>query len=99
MVPQALLVIYARSMLENTFFFTYCRYAFMDCDCIKLNHLKIFLAALVSAICFALIFLTIRGTLVVKGGLSLQFDPEARSRSHYGDYHRFITDLAKNMVW
>jgi hypothetical protein len=63
---------------------------------------KLFLASLLSAIVYSLIFLILRGTLAINGGLRIQFDPERRLRPHngtYEEYQRFIYSVARTMLW
>jgi hypothetical protein len=63
---------------------------------------KLFLASLLSAIIYSLIFLILRGTLVINGGLKIHIDPERRLRLHSGtfeEYQRFIYSVARTMLW
>ncbi|KAI0073879.1 hypothetical protein K474DRAFT_1692483 [Panus rudis PR-1116 ss-1] len=67
-----------------------------------LLHLTpIFLACLVSAVFYSLIFLILRGTLMIKGGLKFTFDPRERwnARSGRQEYHKFIGAVAKALLW
>ncbi|KAL0572326.1 hypothetical protein V5O48_009648 [Marasmius crinis-equi] len=52
----------------------------------------IFLAAAISLILYTLIFLVLRGSLVVKGGSKLNKDSN-------GTYQRFVAGLARSMLW
>ncbi|KIM84269.1 hypothetical protein PILCRDRAFT_6532 [Piloderma croceum F 1598] len=63
--------------------------------------LPIFLAASVSAVIYSLIYLVLRGTLVIRGGLKINLDPQQRwiGRYAFDEYHRFIRAVAKSMLW
>lgn len=58
---------------------------------------QIFIAAVASVVIYSLIFLSLRGTLVVKGGLKIILDPE--QRREFDQYHLFISSIAKTMLW
>ena len=62
---------------------------------------QIFVAAVISAVIYSLIYLVLRGTLVIKGGLKLNLDPHLRWNGRYAseEYHRFIHAIAKSMLW
>ena len=62
---------------------------------------KLFLASFISAIVYSLIFLIIRGTLVINGGLRIRLDPERRLRVHetFEEYQRFVYSVARTMLW
>jgi hypothetical protein len=63
---------------------------------------KLFLASLLSVIIYSLIFLMLRGTLVINGGLKIHIDPERRSRLPSGtfeEYQRFVYSVARMMLW
>ncbi|KAI0249166.1 hypothetical protein BJV78DRAFT_1229805 [Lactifluus subvellereus] len=67
-----------------------------------LFFLPLFLASLLSAIVYSLIFLILRGTLTINGGLRIQLDPERRLRPRSGtfeEYQRFIYSVARTMLW
>ncbi|EMD33546.1 hypothetical protein CERSUDRAFT_118114 [Gelatoporia subvermispora B] len=62
----------------------------------------IFIASLISVVCFVLIFLFLRGTLSISNGLHVNIDPEARRSATAGsllEYHRFIAAIARSMLW
>lgn len=65
--------------------------------------LPIYLAAMLSTIMYSLIFLVLRGTLVVRGGFKLELDPDRRiSRSNLIEeesYHQFVVAIAKSILW
>lgn len=62
---------------------------------------KVFIAALVSAMFYALVYLIIRGTLGFRGGMKLNLDPESRRTTVYSvfEYPTFIAAIAKSMLW
>ncbi|CAL1716041.1 unnamed protein product [Somion occarium] len=66
-----------------------------------LHLVPIFLAALVSAVFYSLIFLILRGTLSIKGGLKFTLDPIERWSAQIGtvEYHKFIGAIAQSMLW
>ncbi|KAF9046848.1 hypothetical protein BDZ89DRAFT_1127304 [Hymenopellis radicata] len=65
-----------------------------------LHLLPIFIAAFVSAVLYSLIFLVLRGTLVIKGGVKLTLNPNERWTGEGGEnYHRFIQGIARSMLW
>jgi len=61
----------------------------------------IFLASVLSAILYSVIFLILRGTLNIKGGISLIFDPNERwvVGKVTENYHRFVARVARSMLW
>ncbi|KAF7312149.1 hypothetical protein MIND_00227400 [Mycena indigotica] len=61
--------------------------------------LPILLASFVSALLFSLIFLALRGTLVLRGGLKLSLDPNERWAGNIQNYHRFVARIARSMLW
>ncbi|KAF4597468.1 DNA-directed DNA polymerase eta rad30 [Pleurotus pulmonarius] len=63
--------------------------------------LPIFTASVLSALLHSLIFLVLRGTLMIRGGLSLNLGPPtvSRGRLTYEGYHRFVTAVARSMLW
>jgi len=71
--------------------------AISDFDC------QIFLASILSAVMYSVIFLALRGTLSFKGGIKVSLDPNGRwSNSNQGlceKYHRFILQVGKSMLW
>jgi hypothetical protein len=63
---------------------------------------KLFLASLLSALVYSLIFLMLRGTLVINGGLKIQIGPESRLRVRdrtFQGYQRFVHTVAQKMLW
>ncbi|OCH84810.1 hypothetical protein OBBRIDRAFT_785696 [Obba rivulosa] len=67
-----------------------------------LQLVPIFLASLISVVCYVLIFLFLRGTLSISDGLHVNIDPEARRSATAGtlfEYHRFIAAIARSMLW
>jgi len=66
-----------------------------------LHLLPIFVAALVSAALYSLIYLVLRGTLTIMGGIKINLDPQQRWTKHHSfdEYHRFIRAIACSMLW
>ncbi|KAK0204679.1 hypothetical protein DFS33DRAFT_678920 [Desarmillaria ectypa] len=65
-----------------------------------LHLLPIFIASFFSAVLYSLIFLVLRGTLVIKGGVKLSLNPSERWSDKSGEsYHRFIAGVARSMLW
>ncbi|KAH9029857.1 hypothetical protein EDB85DRAFT_1501776 [Lactarius pseudohatsudake] len=67
-----------------------------------LFFVPVFLASLLSAIVYSLIFLILRGTLTINGGLRFQLDPERRLRLRnetFEEYQRFVYSVARTMLW
>ncbi|KAK0450064.1 hypothetical protein EV421DRAFT_1990174 [Armillaria borealis] len=63
-----------------------------------LHLLPIFIASFFSAVLYSLIFLVLRGTLVIKGGVRLNLNPSGRwSGQSDENYHRFIAGIARSM--
>jgi hypothetical protein len=63
---------------------------------------KLFLACLLSAIVYSLVFLILRGTLVFNGGLRIHFGLERKLRLRNGtfeEYQRFIYSVSRTMLW
>ena len=62
---------------------------------------QIFVAALVAVLFYSLVFLILRGTLAIRGGLKLNLDLEARQMTMYdtSDYPEFIAAIAQSMLW
>ena len=62
---------------------------------------KIFVASLIASAFYALVFLIIRGTIVIKGGLKFNLDPEARRTTLFGTFEspEFIGAVARSMLW
>lgn len=87
-----------------TCFFTSCRCvssAPVDSSCPYMTQ-KLFLASLLSAIIYSLIFLVLRGTLAINGGLKIHIDPERRLRISNGtfeEYQRYVYSVARTMLW
>lgn len=66
-----------------------------------LLHLVPMLAAsLIASVFYALVFLNIRGTLSIKGGVKFNLDPESRWRAQDGQvqYIKFVAAIAKTML-
>ncbi|KAF5381971.1 hypothetical protein D9615_004299 [Tricholomella constricta] len=61
----------------------------------------IFVASVLSAILYSLLFLVLRGTLNIKGGIKLTLDPQERwvAGKVTEDYHRFVARIARSMLW
>ncbi|RDB26384.1 hypothetical protein Hypma_006851 [Hypsizygus marmoreus] len=61
----------------------------------------IFVASVLSAILYSLIFLVLRGTLNIKGGIKLTLDPHERwvAGKVTENYHRFVARIARSMLW
>jgi len=69
---------------------------------ILLFFIPMFLGALLSAIVYSLIFLILRGTITINGGLRFQLDPERRLRLRnvtFEEYQRFVCSVARTMLW
>ncbi|ESK86602.1 hypothetical protein Moror_9746 [Moniliophthora roreri MCA 2997] len=64
-----------------------------------LHLLPIFVAALLSGILYSLIFLVLRGSLVIKGGVKLSLDRNDRGDTSGEKYQRFVAGIAKSMIW
>lgn len=64
-----------------------------------LHLLPIFVASLISALLYSLVFLALRGTLRVKGGVKLQLNPEKRFYQKGEEYQAFVASLAQTMLW
>lgn len=63
---------------------------------------QIFLAATISVVLFSLIFLVLRGTLALQGGVKLKLYPHQRLSGHVGtyeEYYRFIGAITRSMLW
>ncbi|KAF9453453.1 hypothetical protein P691DRAFT_800720 [Macrolepiota fuliginosa MF-IS2] len=60
--------------------------------------LPIFIASLLSAFLYSVIFLALRGTLVIKGGIKLTLGPNGRWDGDE-NYHRFVARVARSMLW
>ncbi|TFK72979.1 hypothetical protein BDN72DRAFT_894414 [Pluteus cervinus] len=63
--------------------------------------LPIFIASILSAILYSIVFLVLRGTLVIRGGLKLTLDPQERwsAGGVSANYHRFVARIARSMLW
>ncbi|KAG5645534.1 hypothetical protein DXG03_005809 [Asterophora parasitica] len=63
--------------------------------------LPIFMASVLSAILYSLMFLVLRGTLNIKGGIKFTLDPHDRlgSGGVTESYHRFVARIARSMLW
>ncbi|KAG2017824.1 hypothetical protein CC2G_007299 [Coprinopsis cinerea AmutBmut pab1-1] len=65
-----------------------------------LHVLPILVASILSAIFYSIIYLALRGTLAVKGGVKLSLDPHERWTVAASDnYQRFIARIASSMIW
>ncbi|KAI0806105.1 hypothetical protein BC629DRAFT_1590521 [Irpex lacteus] len=66
-----------------------------------IHLVPIFIASLVAAIFYSLVFLILRGTIAIHGGLKLNLDYEARRTTMYDshEYPRFIAAIARSMLW
>ncbi|KAJ7183162.1 hypothetical protein C8R46DRAFT_854457, partial [Mycena filopes] len=60
--------------------------------------LPILITSVISALLFSLIFLVLRGTLVVRGGLKLTLDPNERWGGNVQNYHRFVARIARSII-
>lgn len=63
------------------------------------SYVQIFIASLLSAFLYSLIYLVLRGSLKIKGGIRLTLDPNARWDGNTESYQRFIARVAKSMLW
>ncbi|KAF9466546.1 hypothetical protein BDZ94DRAFT_1306142 [Collybia nuda] len=61
----------------------------------------IFVASVLSAILYSIIFLVLRGTLNIRGGVRLTLDPNERwvTGGVTENYHRFVARIARSMLW
>ncbi|KAI0951422.1 hypothetical protein AcW1_008470 [Taiwanofungus camphoratus] len=71
---------------------------------VVLSLVPVFLSAIVSMVFFVLIFLILRGTLVIKGRLKINVDPEVRwsiinTSGSSREYHCFVIAVVKTMLW
>lgn len=65
-----------------------------------LHLLPILVASILSAVFYSIIFLVLRGTISIKGGIKLTLDPNQRMATTDRDgYHRFIARIARSMIW
>ncbi|KIK62516.1 hypothetical protein GYMLUDRAFT_72736 [Collybiopsis luxurians FD-317 M1] len=61
--------------------------------------LPIFVAAVLSAILYTLIFLVLRGMIVIKGGLRITLNPEERWKDQSNSaYQRFVASIARTYI-
>ncbi|KAJ6466616.1 hypothetical protein C8R47DRAFT_1234958 [Mycena vitilis] len=60
--------------------------------------LPILICSIMSALLYSLIFLVLRGTLVIKGGLKFSFGDE-RWGGNVQNYHRFVARISRSMLW
>jgi len=65
-----------------------------------LHLVPVLVASLVASVFYALVFLNIRGTLSIKGGVKFTLDPEARWKMQDGqmEYIKFVAAIAKSML-
>lgn len=61
--------------------------------------LPILTGTLLSAILYSLLFLVLRGTLKIQGGIKLILNPDERWKNGEENYHRFIARVARSMLW
>ncbi|KAJ7454775.1 hypothetical protein FB451DRAFT_1279324 [Mycena latifolia] len=61
--------------------------------------LPIYITSIMSALLYSIIFLVLRGTLVIRGGLKLALDPNERWGGNVQNYHRFVARIARSMLW
>ncbi|KAJ7723475.1 hypothetical protein B0H14DRAFT_2203184, partial [Mycena olivaceomarginata] len=61
--------------------------------------LPIFITSIMSALLYSLIFLVLRGTLAIRGGLKFSLDPNERWGGNVQNYHRFVARIARSMLW
>ncbi|KAJ3516138.1 hypothetical protein NLJ89_g1317 [Agrocybe chaxingu] len=64
--------------------------------------LPILIASTLGAVLYSLIYLVLRGTLEIKGGLKVTLNPHERWRNGEGlgeNYHRFVARVARSMLW
>jgi len=62
--------------------------------------LPIFITSIMSALLYSLVFLVLRGTLVIKGGgLKVRLDPNERWGGNVQNYHRFVARISRSMLW
>ncbi|KAJ7678514.1 hypothetical protein B0H17DRAFT_106346 [Mycena rosella] len=59
--------------------------------------LPIYITSIMSALLYSIIFLVLRGTLAIRGGLKLTLDPNERMSGN--NYHRFVAAIARSMLW
>lgn len=61
----------------------------------------IFLSSVLSATLYSVTFLVLRGTLSIKGGITLTLDPNERwvAGKVTENYHRFVARIARSMLW
>ncbi|KAF8150756.1 hypothetical protein B0H34DRAFT_824442 [Crassisporium funariophilum] len=62
----------------------------------------ILISSILSALLYSLIFLVLRGTLKINGGIKLTLNPNERWNNSEGlgeNYHRFIARVSKSMLW
>ncbi|KAJ6468425.1 hypothetical protein C8R45DRAFT_876148 [Mycena sanguinolenta] len=64
-----------------------------------LHLFPIFITSIMSALLYSLIFLALRGTLVISGGLKFSLDPNERWGGNVQSYHRFVARIARSMLW
>lgn len=60
---------------------------------------QIFIASLLAAFLYSFIFLVLRGTLMIKGGIKLTLDPNSRWDGANENYHKFVARVARSMLW
>ncbi|TFY60814.1 hypothetical protein EVG20_g7286 [Dentipellis fragilis] len=66
------------------------------------HFLPTFLASVLSTVIYSLVFLILRGTLTINGGLRLNLNPESRWLGNSGsflEYQRFVNSIGRSMLW
>ncbi|KAF9000626.1 hypothetical protein BDQ17DRAFT_1245135, partial [Cyathus striatus] len=65
-----------------------------------LQLFPVLLSSVVSATLYSVIFLVLRGTLKIEGGVKLSLDPSTRwEDSDDMNYHRFVAKIARSVLW
>ncbi|TRM64776.1 hypothetical protein BD626DRAFT_567651 [Schizophyllum amplum] len=66
----------------------------------EFHILPIFIASILSAILYSLIFLVLRGTLKLRDGISLNFNPSTKYDMSEGKgYNQFVVSIARSLLW
>lgn len=67
----------------------------------SIHLIPIFVASLVAAVFYSLVFLIVRGTLAFRGGLKFNLDLESRRSTMYCNTEspKFIASVARSMLW
>jgi len=67
-----------------------------------LHLFPIFLASFISVVLYSTVFLVLRGTFIIKGGIKFTLDPNQRWGWPSGtldEYHHLIAAIARSMLW